>query len=444
MAGLTANKLWNACFTKHHLKSLFDDKIKNKASLGLDWITAEKFEESIDENINIILRKCRASTYSFTNYRELLISKGAGKPPRCISIPTVRDKLVFAALSEILSNVYGSVTAAPMPQMIIKEITDELQQSSFDTYIKIDIKSFYASIDHGLLMKALRKKIRKKEICTLIERAIETNTAQPNSLSSSESRDAGVPEGLSISNALANIYMQEIDNKYSHKKGQFRYWRYVDDILILTSTKEVDSIKAFISSDIIALKLKANTDKTIAGVAATGFEYLGYRISKSSVSVRQSSVINLERTLEMIFRNYSASPNRNGAYLQWKINLKISGFIIDKHKYGWLFFYSQINDLSLLAHLDWLIGTLCTRFRIEEKIHFKTFLRSYNEISKALHTTSYIPNLDLLSVPEKRRIVQEIYGENVKNKDDNFIEMHFRKLMNKEIRDIQKDVQPFS
>ena len=119
------------------------------------------------------------------------------------------------------------------------------------------------------------------------------------------------------------------------------------------------------------------------------------------------------------------------------------GVALDNHKYGWVFFYSQINDLSCLAHLDWLIKTLCDRFQVKD-IQFKTFMKTYHEITKALHSTDYVPNLDTMTIEEKRNIVQNIYGENVKDENDSFVEMRFRLLMKKEIRDIQKDVQPFS
>jgi len=71
-------------------------------------------------------------------------------------------------------------------------------------------------------------------------------------------------------------------------------------------------------------------------------------------------------------------------------------------------------------------------------------MRAYNEIVHALHTTTYIPNLDNFTIDDKRKIVQNIYGENIRDLNDSAIEIRFHKLMNKEIQDIQKDVQPFS
>ena len=48
------------------------------------------------------------------------------------------------------------------------------------------------------------------------------------------------------------------------------------------------------------------------------------------------------------------------------------------------------------------------------------------------------------AIEEKRHIVQNIYNQNVRDYDDDFVNMRFKKIMSREIRDVQKDVQPFS
>lgn len=127
----------------------------------------------------------------------------------------------------------------------------------------------------------------------------------------------------------------------------------------------------------------------------------------------------------------------------WRINLRITGFILDSQKFGWLFFYSQINDLSMLANLDRFVAKLCKRYQLHCYHRLKRFMRSYHEITKALHHTKYIPNLDRLTISEKCTIVKAIYGER-DIEDVWLIEMRFRQLIQNEMQDIQKDLQPFS
>ena len=131
-------------------------------------------------------------------------------------------------------------------------------------------------------------------------------------------------------------------------------------------------------------------------------------------------------------------------YLQWKLNLKITGFILESHKYGWLFFYSQITDLSLLFHLDDVVQKLIKRYKLEGKIIIKRFVRTYAEIHMALHETKYIPNLDDLKLEDKKAILSDIYQMDLTDKDERFVEIQFHKIMKREIRDIEKDIENIS
>lgn len=129
-----------------------------------------------------------------------------------------------------------------MPQIIIDDIIKKV--SNYECFIKLDVKGFYASICQEELMMKLKRKIRKREILNLIEKAIKTvSISYPvkDKIPITE-RERGIPEGLPISNALANIYMIDIDKKYTVKHN-ISYYRYVDDILILVNEKDFNRIK---------------------------------------------------------------------------------------------------------------------------------------------------------------------------------------------------------
>ena len=443
-----AYKIWKKTFTSEHLHDLFYEKIAQRTSVGLDWVTSQQFREQLDLEIDIILRKSSDLTYRFTHYREVLLSKGRDKLPRCISIPTMRDKLVLAALNELLVTTYGNAIVTPMPQIIISDLICCINSKKYDTFIKIDIKRFYSSINHDILMKIIQKTIRKPQILWLLRNAIKTETIPANMHSNPKARDVGVPEGLSISNSLASIYMLEIDECFLSQGYKLKYWRYVDDIIILTNSKDAESISSLLESKLKQIKLEIHQfdqdDKCSFGQIKTGFQYLGYVFRDGLVTVRSKSIENFERNLETLFRTYKHSLNQNDEYIEWKINLKITGFILENNKYGWTFFYSQITDISCLVHLDWLISKFKKRYKVSNAVHFKKFVRAYHEITKALHKTKYIPNLDTMGINEKRKIVKKVYGVNTDKLNDGQVDIKFKALMSREIRDIQKDVQPFS
>ena len=427
-------------FSKNHLKEHFYEKIKYRSAVGLDNITVAKFEENIDNELSIIERKVCSGTYTFTRYRQVLISKGANNNPRVISIPTTRDKLVASVLNEIIVTVFGQYSKSLLPQTIISSILNELDNYSF--FIKIDISKFYSSIKHDKAMRTIRRKIRKREILSLIYSAITTETI---SVPIKEKRmpqksRVGVPEGLPISNSIANIYMMDVDNKYINN-DRIKYFRYVDDILILANERDFDPIKKSIQSDIKKLGLEVNKDKIASGSVDSIFSYLGYDICRTTVGVRKATIYKLEASIEDLIKS---CKNKSLALLKWKLNLKITGFILDNNKYGWVFFYSQITDTSVLHHLDWVVDRLLKRYKLDQAITPKKYVRTYHEIVKNLHNTKYIPNFDELSMENKKQLVEEIYERKIEGLSDPQIDYLFKKLIRREIRDVEKDVEQFS
>lgn len=436
---MQAATAWKLLFTKNHLKTHYYEKVSKRPSIGLDKVTNEKFEERLDEEIDIILRKVNKGAYSFTRYRMLLFLKGPAKAPRQVCVPTVRDKLTLSTLNELLGLVYGSQCRTQMPQVIINDISNNL--SKFDSFIKLDVSSFYASIKHDVVLRKLRGKIKKPEITNLIQNAIETESLScpVKEKLKRHNRELGIPEGLPISNSLANIYLANLDAKYNKLSG-IKYYRYVDDILILLNQEALEFVKKAVVKDLERLGLKTN-DKNADGKICQGFEYLGYFLSSSGITVRNSSVLTVEQSLEDLIIKMKKEPPE---YIEWKLNLKITGFIYGGNKYGWMFFYSQISDTSLLFRLDDLIGKLLERYGIDPSVRRKRFVRTYHEIRHALHQTSYVPNFDKYTIDDKRQVVSRVYKKDFSKADEHTVEDYFGKIISKEVRDIEKDIQAFS
>lgn len=168
---------------------------------------------------------------------------------------------------------------------------------------------------------------------------------------------------------------------------------------------------------------------------------MGYRISSDLVSVRKSSILKIEQSIQELF---GAVKDDNVKYIEWKLNNKITGFILDTNKYGWLFFYSQITDLNLLFHLDNLVQKFIIRYKLTGKIKCKKFIRAYHEMRQALHETKYIPNFDDYSIEQKREILVAVYGEEAYSWNEKLFNQRFNLIMSREIRDIERDIENFS
>ena len=92
---MSAAQYFYSVYSSKKLNQIYKEKIQYQSSTGMDNISPKDFEGHLSENIQIISKKVLAGTYNLTRYREILISKGRGKEPRVISIPTMRDKLAL-------------------------------------------------------------------------------------------------------------------------------------------------------------------------------------------------------------------------------------------------------------------------------------------------------------------------------------------------------------
>ncbi len=88
------------------LKKIYNQKFQSSKIKGIDRLSGSQFRKQAKEQIRVIHNKCLRGTYKFSPYLELLSSKGRGKAPRLLAIPTIRDRIVLHALKEILFQVF--------------------------------------------------------------------------------------------------------------------------------------------------------------------------------------------------------------------------------------------------------------------------------------------------------------------------------------------------
>lgn len=231
-------KVFNECFKKENLEQYYKTNVMYKKT-GLDRINTLTMNKRLTEECEIINRKVMNNTYKFTSYKELLINKGRGKVPRIISTPTLRDRIVLGNLKDILLDAFEGFIDSEFVKKKLDDTIAVYKSEKYDSYIKIDMQKFYDSLNHEILMKKVRKKARKKEFLTLIETAITTPTINEfENTAMVDKKSEGVPQGLPISNILASIYMMDFDNKHKNALN-YKYFRYVDDILIFCSSNDV-------------------------------------------------------------------------------------------------------------------------------------------------------------------------------------------------------------
>jgi len=135
--------------------------------------------------------------------------------------------------------------------------------------LKCDIRKFFASIDHSILIKILNKNIQDKYAAFLLEEVIKSFETE---------KEKGLPLGNLTSQLLVNIYMNKFDQFVKHKLKIKYYIRYADDFVILSENKEclettLLEIRKFLE---INLKLELHSNKVFIKTLGSGVDFLGW------------------------------------------------------------------------------------------------------------------------------------------------------------------------
>ena len=433
-----------------NLKQYSESSIQFSSATGIDKMTYARYK-NIEDDLLKSIRKCILSdTYKFTRYKEKLIIKNRNSNPRCISIPTLKDKLCLKIILETLKEYFPECKRTYLPQECIKIVTQNLNLHKYDYFIKLDIKNFYGIISHTILKDFLKKRIKDKILLNLIFKALENPTYPEKN-----SNNLGLPQGLSISNILSQIYMLNFDNMFSLREDIFVI-RYVDDILIFCNEKYKDDVINELSHHLTNnCKLELNKDKQKHGcLRLSSFDFLGYSIYtsnflESKLSIKSTNRFRLENKIINIITRYKHSDKKSFTKkaLIFELNLIISGSVSSllsgeigiTRRYGWIFFYSQISDISILYHMDNFVATQLSKILDSASIYeVKKFSKAYFEIKYNLKNSSYIFKPDEYTENEKACLLEKIY--NIHITDTEMLHKMFWRLVYRKISENERDL----
>lgn len=360
-----------SAFNEQRLTEIFENHIISSTTRGLDGQTPAALMTNHPNFIERISdRLTTRETHPFSPYRQVLKSKGANKPPRIISVPSVADRLVLKAIGLYLSDLLPE-QRPEIPQKKVARIKREMEtDNGFDYFLKLDIENFYPSIPHDRLRHQLQTLGADPFIVDLIMSALRVQTRPPGRKPNlaPPGLTCGVPQGLSISNILAEIYMSTIDAQIRNIPSVW-YERYVDDIIILCNVMNNQLVEDVSIGKLRRMGLTAHkTDdisKRDSGELSKGFTFLGYLFKGTTVSVRQSSIDSLYSALSRVFTQYKYALKKRKPYIRkdkwdlncktilvWRLNLHIEGCILNSQRRGWVNYFSQLTDLSILGRLD--------------------------------------------------------------------------------------------
>lgn len=222
---------------------------KAKKATGIDGVTKEKYEESLDENLTNLVDRMKRQAYKPQEVRRVYIPKDGSKEKRGLGIPAYEDKLVQRIMAKILTAIYEekfldmSYGFRPMKSChdAIKRLGRIIEKKKVSYIVDMDIKGFFDNVNHEWMIKFLEHDIQDKNFIRLIKRFLKAGILEEGKHIET---DQGTPQGGVVSPVLANVYLHYVLDLWFEKKvkkqnkGESFIVRYADDFVCCFQYKE--------------------------------------------------------------------------------------------------------------------------------------------------------------------------------------------------------------
>lgn len=313
---------------------------KNKGAAGVDQVSIKRFEAHSSRYLEELSQKLKSGSYIPHEVRRVYISKPNGQQ-RPLGIPTVKDRIVQMALKMVLEPIFEyefeSRSYGFRPGRGCKDALREVDhclKAGYCWVVDADLKSYFDTIPHDSLKEEIRRRVSDQKILGLIDGFL--NQAVLDGLER-WTPNMGSPQGAVISPLLSNIYLHQLDQKFT--EAGYRWVRYADDFVVLCKTEEEASralreIQLWLSG----LELELNPSKTRVGdcrVSGEGFDFLGYRFEAGKRWVCKKS---LKSIMDKIRAKTTRSRGDKMSSIIDELNPMLRGwFEYFKHANGWVY-----------------------------------------------------------------------------------------------------------
>jgi len=240
----------------------------NKGSAGVDHQSLKDFEVNLQDNLYKLWNRLSSGSYHPQAVLRVEIPKSDGGK-RCLGIPTVTDRIaqmvVKLQIEPELEAHFHSDSFGYRPNKSAHDALRLAKQRCRKRawVLDMDIKAFFDTIDHDLLMRCVKRHVKESWQRLYIERWLKVPLE--NASGKIEQRDRGTPQGGVISPLLANLFLHYVFDTWVENKLQsgIQFERYADDIIChCTSESQATWLKHKIEARLIACGLALHPKKT--------------------------------------------------------------------------------------------------------------------------------------------------------------------------------------
>lgn len=350
IAGVKGQKwfrLIDKVFAERNLWAAFQQVAKNKGAAGVDRVTVEQFSEQLPDVVWELSDQLQAGSYRPQAVRRVYIPKPGSTEQRPLGIPAVRDRVVQAAIVNVIEPIFERDFAKHSygfrPGRGCKDAlrrVAELLRAGYVYIVDADLKSYFDTIPHDRLMSRLEEKIADGPLLKLIRSFLEAHILDGMS---EWTPGAGAPQGAVLSPLLSNVYLNPLDHLVAERG--YEMVRYADDFVILCRTAEdaqraLELVRSWTTEEGLTLH---PTKTKIVDARVEGFAFLGYLFQGDTRVPRDKSVQKLKDTLR---RKTKRSSGDSLTYIINDVNQTLR---------GWFAYFQHSRPPWIFERLDrWL------------------------------------------------------------------------------------------
>ena len=162
---------------------------------------------------------------------------------------------------------------------------------------RTDVKSYYASIDHDILLAMLERHVPDGRVLDLLRQYVR-RTIYDGGLY--EDVERGISLGCPLSPLMGALYLKLLDERV--EETGLPYARFMDDWVIFAPTRwKLREAIRLVNQTLAELKVEQHPDKTFIGRISRGFDFLGYAFTPAGLEVAPRAV---ERCVERVSQLY--------------------------------------------------------------------------------------------------------------------------------------------
>ncbi|HLS11757.1 MAG TPA: reverse transcriptase/maturase family protein [Flavobacteriaceae bacterium] len=232
----------------------------------------KKHDENREANLQKLHVLLKTGKYKTSEYQVFKVYKP--KEREISKLPYYPDRIVHHAIMNIMepiwtgtftADTYSCIKGRGIHALSYKLRTDLANNIEETKYcLQMDIKKFYPSINHNIMLEIIEKKVKDKYFINFISEIIRSAD--------------GLPIGNYLSQCLSNLYLTYFDHWIKQVVGVKYYYRYADDMVILLDSKEelwevFRLVQEYLKKN---LKLEIKENYQVFPVEKRGIDVVGY------------------------------------------------------------------------------------------------------------------------------------------------------------------------